>query len=282
VILKTTTPKLSLYFLIILNILCQPSEVPVNTITKCIEAMTRGDYKTAYNYFSFIDKSTKTEPEFVRENEFSKIDSQLMTLTSNRIEYKIFDTTIYKDSILAILKITIPEIMRERMRYFFATPYKEKKIDSLITAEKKCINFFTIEGQVQLIKEIEGWRIYGNWRRIRDEEAKKSQVVIDYIRDSIKIAKNIRIREFQDTRRVCLEGSLKNYGKRILCDVEVMIICYEKNRKPCYILSIHPVNENEKPLKPGKSKIFQVDLSTAPATWTKEVDIKVVNCKFKD
>lgn len=273
-------PLIILFML--LSIFCQPSDNPQKIITKCVDAIIAGSFDKAYGYFSFKDKNTKSLSEFVQELALNQADSGIIALTADRIDYVIVDIATSNDSARATLKITIPAIMSRRLSYLFADVYKETKIDYLIDSKKNHIYILALEGQVRLIKEMEGWRIYGNWQKIRDREEKEAQMILEYIKSYIKIIESIKICEYQDTRKIFLEGMVKNTGGKTLEDVELMITCYNKNEKPCYILSEHPVNANEKPLRPKKIRKFKIDLSAAPADWAKNVEIKIVNCKFSD
>jgi len=83
-------------------------------------------------------------------------------------------------------------------------------------------------------------------------------------------------------------GEVKNTGERILKKVEITIYCLDKNGKPIFEKTYHPVLVSEwsfgdnEPLKPNYSRKFGVKLDDAPSDWAKKVQVKVTDIEFQD
>ena len=265
-----------------LTIGCSSRSDPKKTLSNFLEALKTNDYQRVYNYFAFKDRYTKSEAEFVKDFEIVFKETTSAGITDVQVSFLIDSMTVGRDSAKAFVKITAPEIMSKQLGTLFFSVFKQLHTDSLVTAQKTKTYVTTIAGLICIIKEQqEGWCIYANWEEQRRKEAEDAQYRLEYIASHLQI-KNQRIKVYLNSNKMQLTGLLKNSGQKALKDVEIFIVCLDRNHKPCYILNKHPVAEDAKPLTPGEARRFSIDLSTAPGEWSKAVDIKVVNCKFKE
>jgi hypothetical protein len=83
-------------------------------------------------------------------------------------------------------------------------------------------------------------------------------------------------------------GRVKNMGERTLKKVEITVYCLGPEGKPVLEKSYLPVlvrdmsfSDSGKPLKPGYSRRFGVELDDAPTEWAKKVDVKVTQVEFQ-
>jgi hypothetical protein len=83
-------------------------------------------------------------------------------------------------------------------------------------------------------------------------------------------------------------GEVKNSGDRSLKEVEVTVLCLDKEGKPIFEKKYHPVlvsdfaiGTDNTALKPGYSRQFGVKLSDAPSDWSRKVDVKVTKVAFQ-
>lgn len=268
-------------FFILITAGCQSSNNPRRTLTNFLDAIIKNDYEEAYSYFSFKDRYRKSLTEFVQEQKLSTTETDTVAISNYRRSYEISSLAIMTDSAKAIVKITIPEMMIKNFNLLFYEVSKKLKVDSLTTPQNKRFYIITLEGLFYLIKEPEGWRVYGNWEGQRKKAAEESRIRLEYIQKYLTI-KNIKIREYQPAGKIYLTATIKNSGEKILKEVEILIVCLNSYNKPCHILSEHPVSEYSKPLKPKEGRKFELNLTTASSDWTKRVEFKIVNCEFAE
>lgn len=82
-------------------------------------------------------------------------------------------------------------------------------------------------------------------------------------------------------------GEIKNTGDRTLSKVEITIYCLDRNGKPIFEKTYHPVLVSEwsitdnQPLKPNYSRKFGVKLDDAPSDWARKVKVEVTDVEFE-
>jgi hypothetical protein len=266
------------YIIVLLLLSCSKS-YPWNSLTTCLDAIIEHDYNRAYKFFSFQDQSTKSSSEFVMEHQLSEDERQILELSKLCLSYTIKDTSVLGDTCRAVVEILLPELLVDRLNFLFYEQYGKDMVDSLKTDDHNMIYISKMEGLILLIKEDRAWRIYANWKELRKKEAEEAEIRLEYIKHKLRVG-NVRVREFADTHRTHLIFNIKNLGEKTLEDIEIFVVCLDRNSKPCYSVTAHPVSSSSKPLGPQKSQRITVDLGNAPPDWARVVEVKVVNCKF--
>jgi hypothetical protein len=258
---------------------CQPFSDPRKVVTGCFDAVFRNDWEKAYGYFSFADRNTWNLDEYTRRHRLSSEDSCVSAMLQDRISCTVEEVLVSGDSARIILQITAPEIMVRGLTSFMELS-SQMRCDSTLDADKVPHYVVNFTGSVLVLKEMDGWHVCGNWQEQQEAESRLAQDIIDYIGRSLKI-KNIRIREYQGTQKTLLTAVLYNSGDRTVADVEIMVTCFSREDKPCFVLSEHPVNKGTKPLLKKSSRKFTIDISSVTPDWKKLANIKIVNCRFE-
>ena len=255
---------------------CPRQTPPRERLVEFLDSLMAKNYQSAYDHCAFKDRYTKSADEFIAG--FKQHDDEV---SSNGIEgsvifYNIDSTHAQKDTFLAFTKITALDLGASPYRNLFFSVLSEPITDSVKNRKSAYVYAVTYEGVICLIKEHEGWGVYARWEEQRLRDAEESRVRVEYIKNGLKIS-NRKISVYPDARAY-LTAVLKNTGIRTVLDAELMIVCLDKDGKPCDILTEHPVRKHAAPLLPGKTRKFKVDLSSAPGEWAKAVDVKIVNC----
>lgn len=259
---------------------CQKSSDPKMALSGYLDAVITGNYKEAYDFFSFEDRSVKSLTEFMKEHELSAAEIDIVNMSKDYIMYDIKKVSVMDDSAKAIVKITMPEIMVKQFKPLLPIISRQRRIDSLIDPRNnKKFSIITLTGSVLMMKEFNGWRVYGNWEEQRKKEAEESKIRLKYIQSQLKI-KNVKIREYQGDRRTYLTATIKNLGQKTLKEVVVFVVCLNKDNKACYSVTEQSISETVKPISPKASRKIKIDLTNAPPDWSRRVEISVVNCKF--
>ncbi|MDH5467472.1 MAG: DUF2393 family protein [Candidatus Aminicenantes bacterium] len=113
------------------------------------------------------------------------------------------------------------------------------------------------------------------------EELEQKQAYID----KIKIL-NLRVAEAQ-FGGLGVFGEIKNAGDKTLTEVEITIYFLDKNNKPIFEKTYHPVLVTEfslgdnKPLKPNYSREFGYKPDDIPSDWAEKVRAKITNIEFE-
>ena len=81
-------------------------------------------------------------------------------------------------------------------------------------------------------------------------------------------------------------GEIKNHGDKTLKKIQITIYALDKNKKPVYEKTYHPVFVSEysiredTPLKPNYSVPFGVRMDDAPSEWNHEVEVQISDIEF--
>jgi len=267
---------ITLMLIFVFQTVCTRQVPPRERLVGFLDSLKVKNFKSAYDYCAFKDRYTKSADEFVAG--FKQYDKEV---SSNGIEgfvmsYSIDSTQTKKDAFLAFTKITALDLGTSPYRSLFFSVFAEPITDSVKNKKNAYVYAVTYDGVLCLVKEHEGWGVYARWEEQRLRDAEESRIRVEYINNSLKIS-NRKVSVYPNDRAY-LTAMIKNTGTRTVLDVELMIVCLDKDGKPCDILTEHPVRKHAAPLLPGKTRKFKVDLSSAPGEWAKTVDVKIVNC----
>ncbi len=266
----------SCLFLLFVNS-CTRQAPPRERLVEFLDSLKAKNYEAAYDHCAFKDRYTKSAEEFVAG--FKQYDDEVGSngIEGSAISYSIDSTQAKKDTFLAFTKLTALDLGNSPHGGLFSLVFSELITDSVKNKKSAYVYTVTYEGAICLIKEHEGWGVYARWEEQRLRDAEESRIRVEYIKNGLKILKR-KLLVYPDANKAYLTAVLKNTGTRTVLDVELMIVCLDKDGKPCDILTEHPVRKHAAPLLPGKTRKFKVDLSSAPGEWAKAVDVKIVNC----
>jgi hypothetical protein len=260
---------------------CTRQTPPRERLVEFLDALKAKDYQTAYDHCAFRDRYTTSADEFITG--FKQYDKEvgLNGIEGSAISYSIDSTQAKKDTFLAFTKITTLDVGDSPHRSLFFSVFAEPITDSVKNKKGAYVYAVTYDGVICVIKEHEGWGAYARWEEQCLRDAEESRARVEYIKNGLKVL-NRKISVYPDANKAYLNAVLKNTGTRTVLDVELMIVCLDKDGKPCDILTEHPVRKHAAPLPPGKTRKFRLDLSSAPGEWAKAVDVKIVNCFLGD
>jgi hypothetical protein len=267
---------ISLCLLLLFINSCTRQTPPRERLAEFLDSLKAKNYQAAYDYCAFKDRYTKSVEEFVTG--FKQYDDEASSngIEGSGISYRIDSTHAKKDTFLAFTKLTALDIGDSPHRGLFYAIFAEPITDSVKNKKSAYVYAVTYDGVICLIKEHEGWGIYARWEEQRLRDAEDSRIRVEYIKNGLKLSKR-KISVYPNAKAY-LTAVLKNTGTRTVLDVELMIVCLDKDGKPIDILTDHPVRKHAAPLLPGKTRKFKVDLSSEPGEWAKAVDVKIVNC----
>jgi len=111
---------------------------------------------------------------------------------------------------------------------------------------------------------------------------KEKQAYIDKVKITrLEVAKAV-------LRGLGVFGEIKNLGNRSLKEVEITIYFLDKNGKPIFEETYHPVlvteysfGDRNKPLKPNYTRKFGYSTDDVPSDWAKKVQAKITDIEFE-
>jgi hypothetical protein len=269
--------------ILLLYAACWKVPPPDAIVRRCFDAMVACDHERAYNLFSFDDRSVMSMDDFIRKQESSMQNPDTALYSADSVVCDITNITVLQDTAVVTAHIFVPAPAETRFTLMFHTIHEKRIVDtpSGMQDEGDTYSSAMITGDVVLVREPGGWRIFSDWETQLAKEAQAAQERLDYMQKFIRIS-HITIHEGTYDRGTYLTARVKNSGQRIVSDIELLIVCINRDGKPRFSVSVRPVTSTSNPLGPGVQKSFKADLSSAPKDWAKIVSIKPVNCSFAD
>jgi hypothetical protein len=260
---------------------CQKQDPPDIILTRCLDALTVGNVTEAYEYFSYDDQLTVSRAEFVQQHELSAQELCIAEMLRNQVVQHMGALAVGEDTATAVVTIITPTMMEKRFAVLFFEECSTSAVDSTLNpqGEPEWIYMTRMSGTILLRREERGWRIFGYWQRMRIQEAEASAIRLNYIQTKIEIA-DMRAFAFKGERTSYLTARVVNKGDETLRQVEIIVVCFNPDNRPCYSVTVYPVSPSGLPLGPRKDKTFRVEFPNVPVDWTGNVTAKIVNATF--
>ncbi|UCC10956.1 MAG: hypothetical protein JSW02_06195 [candidate division WOR-3 bacterium] len=269
--------------IVILTIMggCEKPLPPDTVLSNCLNALIAGNVTEAYEYFSYDDQLTMSKDEFVKQHELSARELCIADMLRDHVILQVDSLSISMETAKTVVTIITPTLMKERFSLLFFRGCSTTVLDSVMNpqGDPEWIHITQLSDTVLIRKEEKGWRIFGYWQRQRIKEAEASAKRLNYIQTKIEVT-DMRAFAFKGERTSYLTARILNNGDETLRHVEIIVVCYNPDNRPCYSVTAYPVSSSSLPLDPYRSKTFRVELPSVPVDWTGNVTAKIVNATF--
>jgi hypothetical protein len=260
---------------------CEKPLPPDTILSNCLDALVAGNVTEAYEYFSYDDQLTVSKEEFIKQHELSAQELCIADMLRDHVILHVDSLIIGEETAKTVINIIAPTIMKERFSVLFFRGCSTTAVDSVMNpqGDPEWIHITQMSDTVMIRKEEKGWRIFGYWQRKRIKEAEASAKRLNYIQTKIEVT-DMRAFAFKGERTSYLTARILNNGDEALRQVEIIVVCYNPDNRPCYSVTAYPVSASSIPLEPYRSKTFRVELPSVPVDWTGNVTAKIVNATF--
>lgn len=275
--MKNYSRLIALCFVALLIVVtgCSP-DPPAERFHSCFKALLDNDLEQVHKYFVFIDRSTIAGKEFTDSYTFSPAEVRAMDSLGDYIEYNMLNSHQDGDTVRARISIQVPVFMDKIIHLLFFSIDTVMEFTGQPEADVISGKLLLYQGMIVMVKEGNAWFMYGNWEEQRQRETQQSQERLEYMNQYL-MTSDVRVHYTRDSQ-VRLSVTLHNKGVRTLTSVEIYIIGYTKDNRPCFTATDDPLEI--KPLLPNSKRRFSIDISQAPANWSGRVDVRVLNCNF--
>ncbi|MBW2038001.1 MAG: hypothetical protein JRI46_00145 [Deltaproteobacteria bacterium] len=155
---------------------------PKAVLSKYLDASLHGRHEEAYQYISAKDKAIKSLHEYLSDQQ--KEESPFAQVLASKVSYEIKEVTIDGNQAKANVDVTIPDfgvIFKDILGAAFMSAFGEKKdkkeIEKMLTEEYKGkdIPMTTTTQFFELVKEVDGWKVFFDWKTKKKVDAAMSQ-----------------------------------------------------------------------------------------------------------